>query len=54
MLDDGEVLHETTKPKNPCKDQDSVANGANKADDKDIFSFDALLAQMRFARQWLK
>ena len=42
MLDDGEVLHEATEPKNPYKDQDSVANSANKADDKDIFSFDAL------------
>ncbi|WXG60072.1 hypothetical protein VB002_14620 [Campylobacter concisus] len=38
MLDDGEVLHEAAKPKNPCKDQDSVANSANKADDEDIFS----------------
>ena len=42
MLDDGEVLHEAAKPKNSCKDQDSVANSANEADDKDIFSFDAL------------
>lgn len=38
----GEVLHEATKPINAYKDQGSVANGANKADDKDIFSFDAL------------
>ena len=42
MLDDGEVLHEAAKSKNSCKDQEGVANGANKADDKDIFSFDAL------------
>ena len=41
MLDDRKILHEATKPKNSCKDQEGVANGANKADDKDIFSFDA-------------
>lgn len=41
-------LHEATKPKNSCKDQDSVANGANKADDKDIFSFDACFSTNAF------
>ncbi len=38
----GKFCTRLPSPKNHCKDQDTVANGANKADDKDIFSFDAL------------
>lgn len=52
MLDNGEILHEASKSKNSCKDQESVANSANKADDKDIsllmpcFSTNAFCAPM--------